>query len=111
MAGAGIRFYGEFDQAGEFAPLSGEQAATFRALPGVRMNTANDYDGPRKVRGVGGHNVGGYMGNTGFLHPMGVADTPIANAPGYFGDAPADIQPGIGRPSPWLDPTGASGGA
>jgi hypothetical protein len=107
------RFEGQYNQAGMFAPLAGAQAALFRVLGGVQP----DY---RYVRGGDSHQPlgdeyqvrgeGGFGGNLGYLRPIGVADAPLVSIAGYFGTAPSDIQPGIDKPSPWLDPTGASTG-
>lgn len=94
------RFYGLFDQAGIGSPLSGDQAAAFRRLSGVKQQTL--------VHGVTGKDVGGFEGNVGFFHPVGVQDAPLATANGYFGSAPGSIQPMFTKPDPWLDPTGAS---
>lgn len=112
----GQRFYGLFDQAGMLSPLAGSQAATLRALPGVKLNRGSD-DREHALfasltdQGFGGKDIGGFGGNVGYLNPRGVADVPLANAPGYFGLAPASIQPGIDKPNPWSDPTAGSGGA
>lgn len=89
---SGVRFYGLFDQAGIFSPAAGEQAAAFRALPGVMP-----HDLVKRP---------GYFGNLGYLHPIGVADTPLVPVSAYFGTAPASIQPSISKPDPWTDPVG-----
>lgn len=103
----GARFYGLFDQAGVFSPLSGEQAATMRALPGVTPKLYPGADpAPGLVWNVRGE--GGYGGNLGFLHPAGVADAPLVTAAAYFGNAPAELQPGITKPPPYQDPTAAA---
>jgi len=105
------RFEGLYNQAGMFSPLAGEQTVTLRRLSGVQPDFSYLRGGDSHQPLGDGYQVrgeGGYGGNLGYLRPIGVSDAPLVSIAGYFGDAPADIQPGIDKPSPWLDPTGAA---
>lgn len=97
------RFEGLFNQAGMFAPPSGEQAETFRELPGVSIvyyptNVRGSTPDPRAAHGEAG-NVGNWSAQGAAL-----VDRPVPLLEAYFGLAPAAIQPDLVKPDPWTDP-------
>lgn len=100
-----LRRYGQFNQAGDLSPRTGYYSNTLEARlgaltvnPNVQVVSANANSGVLPYR----HPFQNYIGVTVIRN---VKDVAIVNTKGYGGVAPADIQPTIQRPKPWLTDT------